>query len=238
MIVALIVAAGSGERLGAGRPKALVELAGRPLVQWSIDALTAVSAIEQIVVAMPPGAHPAPGLTPAEGVLFVDGGASRSQSVSMALAAAREHAAEADFVLVHDAARPMVTAALAETVIAALEQDSDAHAAIAAMPVTDTVKRVDPARAVHETLDRSELWAVQTPQVFRRMDLQRALDLAPEELARATDDAWLIERGGGKVIVVKASDQNLKVTTPLDLRLAELLLAERRSFTSAQRKSS
>jgi 2-C-methyl-D-erythritol 4-phosphate cytidylyltransferase len=238
MIVALIVAAGSGERLGAGRPKALVELAGRPLVQWSIDALAGVSAIEQIVVAMPPDAYPAPGLVPADGVLFVDGGASRSQSVGMALAAARQHAGEADLVLVHDAARPMVTAALAETVIAALEQDSDAHAAIAAMPVTDTVKRVDTAGAVHETLDRSELWAVQTPQVFRRGDLQRALDVAPEELARATDDAWLIERGGGKVIVVKASDENLKVTTPLDLRLAELLLAERRSFTSALRKSS
>lgn len=238
MIFALIVAAGSGERLGAGRPKALVELAGRPLVQWSIDALAGVSAIQQIVVAMPPGAYPAPGLTSADDVLFVDGGASRSQSVGMALAAAQEHAGKADLVLVHDAARPMVTAALAETVIAALDQDNDAHAAIAAMPVTDTVKRVDPAGAVHETLDRSELWAVQTPQVFRREDLQRALDVAPEELARATDDAWLIERGGGKVIVVKASDENLKVTTPLDLRLAELLLTERRSFTSAQRKSS
>ncbi len=237
MIVALIVAAGSGERLGADRPKALVELAGRPLVQWSIDALAGVSAIEQIVVAMPPGAYPAPGLAPADRLLFVDGGASRSQSVGMALAAAREHAGEADLVLVHDAARPMVTAALAETVIAALEQDPAAHAAIAAMPVTDTVKRVDPVGAVHETLDRSELWAVQTPQVFRREDLERALDVAPEELARATDDAWLIERGGGKVIVVKASDENLKVTTPLDLRLAELLLAERSSFTSAQRKS-
>ncbi|MGD1058150.1 MAG: 2-C-methyl-D-erythritol 4-phosphate cytidylyltransferase [Solirubrobacteraceae bacterium] len=238
MIVALIVAAGSGERLGAGRPKALVELAGRPLVQWSIDALAGVSAIEQVVVAMPPGMSAAPSLAPADGVLFVDGGASRSQSVGMALAGAQEHAGEADLVLVHDAARPMVTAALAETVIAALEQDSDAHAAIAAMPVTDTVKRVDSAGAVHETLDRSELWAVQTPQVFRRADLERALEVGEDELARATDDAWLIERGGGKVIVVKASDENLKVTTPLDLRLAELLLAERRSFTSAQRKSS
>jgi 2-C-methyl-D-erythritol 4-phosphate cytidylyltransferase len=238
MIVALIVAAGSGERLGADRPKALVELAGRPLVQWSIDALAAVSAVEQIVVAMPPGAYPSAGLTPADGVLFVDGGASRSQSVGMALAAAREHARDADLVLVHDAARPMVTPALAETVIAALGQDPDAHAAIAAMPVTDTVKRVDPAGAVHETLDRSELWAVQTPQVFRRADLERALDVDPDELARATDDAWLIERGGGKVIVVAASSENLKVTTPLDLRLAELLLAERHSFTSAQRKSS
>jgi 2-C-methyl-D-erythritol 4-phosphate cytidylyltransferase len=238
MILALIVAAGSGERLGAGRPKALVELAGRPLVQWSIDALAQVAAIEQIVVAMPAGTYPAPGLEPADGVLFVDGGASRSQSVSMALAAAQEHAGAADLVLVHDAARPLVTAALAEAVIAALERDRDVHAAIAAMPVTDTIKRADPAGAVHETLERSELWAVQTPQVFRRVELERALDAGADELARATDDAWLIERGGGKVIVVKASEENLKVTTPLDLQLTELLLAARGAFTGKQRKPS
>lgn len=238
MIVALIVAAGSGERLGVNRPKALVELAGRPLVQWSIDALAQISRIEQIVVAMPPGAHPAPGVEAVAGMVLVDGGGSRSESVGKALAAAHVSTGSDDLVLVHDAARPLLTPALAETVIAALEHDPYAHAAIAAMPVTDTIKRVDPAGAVHETLDRSELWAVQTPQVFRRGDLERALDLASEELGRATDDAWLIERGGGKVIVVKASDENLKVTTPLDLRLAELLLGERSTFTSAQRKSS
>jgi 2-C-methyl-D-erythritol 4-phosphate cytidylyltransferase len=238
MIVALIVAAGSGERLGAGRPKALVELAGRPLLQWSIDALQQVVGIELIVVAMPPGAYPAPGLESVDGVLFVDGGASRSQSVGKALAAARKWGGETDLVLVHDAARPMVTAALAQMVIDALGHDRDAHAAIAAMPVTDTVKRVDRAGAVHQTLDRSELWAVQTPQVFRRAELERALEAGADELARATDDAWLIERGGGKVIVVKASEENLKVTTPLDLQLAELLLAARGAATGPRRKSS
>jgi 2-C-methyl-D-erythritol 4-phosphate cytidylyltransferase len=238
MIVALIVAAGSGERLGASQPKALVELAGRPLLQWSIDALGQVSAIEQIVVAMPPGAHPALGVEPVAGMLFVDGGASRSESVHKALAAALPATGSDDLVLVHDAARPLLTPALAETVIAALQHDPDAQAAIAAMPVTDTVKRVDVAGAVRETLDRSELWAVQTPQVFRRGALEQALAAGPDELAQATDDAWLIERGGGKVLVVNASDENLKVTTPLDLRLAELLLGERSTFTSAQRKSS
>ncbi len=217
MTVALIVAAGSGERLRAGRPQALVELAGRPLVQWSIDALLQVAGMERVVVALPPGTHPPSGVT------AVDGGAVRSDSVRRALAAA----GDGDPVVVHDAARPLLTAELAEQVIAALARDEDADAAIAAVPVTDTVKRVDSAGAVSETLDRSELWAVQTPQVFRRAALERALDVPEEELARATDDAWLIERRGGKVIVVRASDENLKVTTPLDLQVAELVLAGR-----------
>jgi 2-C-methyl-D-erythritol 4-phosphate cytidylyltransferase len=225
MTVALIVAAGSGQRLGAGRPKALVELAGRALVAWSIDALLQTAGIERIVIAMPPGAAASLGLEVQQRVTVVDGGASRSDSVRRALDAA----GKPELVLVHDAARPLLTPALAESVIAALLGDPDAHAAIAAVPVTDTVKRVDSEGAVHETLERSELWAVQTPQVFRRAALERALDVHADELARATDDAGLIERGGGKVIVVHASDENLKVTTPLDLRVAELLLAERAS---------
>ena len=217
MTVALIVAAGSGERLGADRPKALVALAGRPMLEWSIDALRQLDGVRRIVVAMPPGAQ-----APA-GVLGVAGGASRSDSVRRALAAA----GEGDPVLVHDAARPLLSTALAERVIAALARDPSADAAIAARPVTDTVKRVDPTGAVLETLDRSELWAVQTPQVFRRAALERALDASAEELANATDDAWLIERGGGKVLVVAAGDENLKVTTPVDLQIAELLLTRR-----------
>jgi 2-C-methyl-D-erythritol 4-phosphate cytidylyltransferase len=225
MTVALIVAAGSGQRLGAGRPKALVELAGRALVAWSIDALLATAGIERIVIAMPPGAAASLGLEAQDRVTVVDGGASRSDSVRRALDAA----GQPELVLVHDAARPLLTPALAESVIAALAGDPDADAAIAAVPVTDTVKRVDSEGAVHETLERSELWAVQTPQVFRRTALERALDVHADELARATDDAGLIERGGGKVIVVHASDENLKVTTPLDLRVAELLLAARAS---------
>jgi 2-C-methyl-D-erythritol 4-phosphate cytidylyltransferase len=219
MAVALIVAAGSGERLGAGRPKALVELAGRPLVQWSIDALHDVDGIERIVLALPPGITSPPGVT------AVEGGATRSDSVRRALRAA----GHGDPVVVHDAARPLVTRELTEHVIAALEADPEADAAIAASPVTDTVKRVDGAGAVSETLDRSELWAVQTPQVFRRAALERALDVSPQELAMATDDAWLVERAGGRVIVVRASEENLKVTRPFDLRVAELLLGMRRA---------
>jgi 2-C-methyl-D-erythritol 4-phosphate cytidylyltransferase len=173
MTVALIVAAGRGERLGATHPKAFVVLAGQPLIQWSIDALRGVQGIEAIVLALPAGV-PAP-----EGVTAVEGGAVRSESVRRALAAAPA----GDPVLVHDAARPLLSSELAESVIAALERDASADAAIAAAPVTDTVKRVDVRGAVSETLDRGELWAVQTPQVFRRAALERALDVAPEILA-------------------------------------------------------
>lgn len=217
MTVALIVAAGSGERLGAARPKALVELAGKPMVQWSIDALREVQEIERIVVALPPGTRAPPGVT------AVEGGAVRSDSVRRALVAS----AEGDLVLVHDAARPLVTVKLAKAVIAALAEDADADAAIAAVPVTNTVKRVGEGGVVTETLDRAGLWGVQTPQVFRRVALERALDVPDELLAKATDDAWLVERAGGRVIVVRASEENLKVTTPLDLEVAALLLARR-----------
>jgi 2-C-methyl-D-erythritol 4-phosphate cytidylyltransferase len=224
MTVALIVAAGSGERLGAGGPKALVGVAGRSMLQWSLDALAAVAEIERIVVALPAGVAAPPG------VIGVEGGAVRSDSVRRALA----QAGAGDPVLVHDAARPMLTPELAEAVIAALRGDRGADAAIAAIPVTDTVKRVDADGTVRETLERSELWAVQTPQVFRREALERALAAPAHELARATDDALLIEREGGRVIVVPASDENLKVTTPLDLKLAELLLSARAGGSSAQ----
>jgi 2-C-methyl-D-erythritol 4-phosphate cytidylyltransferase len=217
LAVALIVAAGSGERLGMEGPKALVELAGRPLLQWSVDVLRALPAIEQIVVALPAGAD-AP-----EGTSGVRGGRVRSESVRLALAAA----GPGDPVLVHDAARPLLTGELAQATIGALEADETLDGAIAAVPMTDTVKRVTSDGVVGETLARDELWGVQTPQVFRRAALERALDVPDEVLAQATDDAWLIERAGGRVSVVESTRENLKVTTPHDLAVAEMLLASR-----------
>lgn len=214
MAVALIVAAGLGERLGAARPKALVELAGRPLVQWSVDVLSSVGAIEQIVVALPQGVE-----APA-GTLGIRGGVVRSESVRLALAVA----GSGDPVLVHDAARPLVSAELVQATLAAVEEDG-VDCAIAATPVTDTVKQTGADLTVTQTLDRAGLWSVQTPQVFRREALERALDVDEELLARATDDAWLVERAGGTVVVVPAPPENLKITTPLDLALAEMLLA-------------
>jgi 2-C-methyl-D-erythritol 4-phosphate cytidylyltransferase len=213
--VALLVAAGSGERLGADRPKAFVVLAGRPMLDWSVLALQAAG-IEEIVVALPPGGSAPPGC------VGVAGGATRSASVRSALRAARAD----PHVVVHDAARPLVTREHFLGAIAALEH---ADAAIAAAPMTDTVKEAGEDRRVTATLDRTRLWAIQTPQAFRRAALERALDVDDAVLARATDDAWLVERAGGTVRVVESTPENFKVTTPHDLRVAELLLGERRS---------
>jgi 2-C-methyl-D-erythritol 4-phosphate cytidylyltransferase len=219
MAVALIVAAGSGERLGLGRPKALVTLAGRSMLEWSVAALNAVPEVVEIVVALPAselGAAPA-------GTVAVAGGAARSQSVRAALLAS----AGGDPVIVHDAARPLAPPELFERALAELEA-SGADAVIAAAPVSDTIKELGTdGRTVSRTLDRDRLWAVQTPQVFRRAALERAFAGASEAaLGAATDDAWLVEQAGGVVRVVESSSDNVKITTPTDLKLAELLLAE------------
>jgi 2-C-methyl-D-erythritol 4-phosphate cytidylyltransferase len=215
--VALIVAAGRGERLGFDRPKALVPLAGRPMLEWSVDALRAVGAVEEIVIALPAehlDAAPA-------GTVAVPGGEFRSQSVRAALQAC----GAGDPVIVHDAARPLASPRLFQAALNDL-LSSGADAVIAAVPVSDTIKETgEDRRTVARTLDRASLWAVQTPQVFRRAALESALAQAEDELRTATDDAWLIERAGGQVRVLPSEQFNLKVTTELDLRLAENLLA-------------
>jgi 2-C-methyl-D-erythritol 4-phosphate cytidylyltransferase len=214
--VALIVAAGSGERLGADRPKAFVMLAGKPMVQWSVDALRAVPAIERIAVAVPAG-ESAP-----DGTVAAPGGDVRSHSVRSALSVV----GAGDPVLVHDAARPLVSTELAERAIDELER-LGCDAVVAAARVSDTIKRADGEGVVEETLERSRLWAVQTPQVFRRAALERALEADDAALAQATDDAWLVERSGGRVHVVEGPAGNLKVTTESDLRAAEAALIAR-----------
>ena len=180
------------------------------MVEWSIEALSSVC--DRVVVALPPGVD-----APA-GTIGVPGGEHRSLSVRAAL-----RAVAGDPVVVHDAARPLVTPDLVERVLAAL---ADADCAIAAAPVTDTIKEARDGEVLR-TLDRSALWAVQTPQAFRREALERALDQPEDVLAAATDDASLVEALGGTVRVVEAPRENLKVTTALDLRVAELLLGER-----------
>ena len=210
-VVGILPAAGSGERLGGSGPKAFALCGGRPLLDWSLDVLESVC--DRVVVAVPAGYE--------EGADRVVGGASRSASVRAALAAAPE----ATVAVIHDAARPLVSRELVERCIAALADGFDG--AVAAAPVSDTIKEAGPDRRVVRTLERSKLWAIQTPQVFRADVLRRALDVPDEVLAAATDDASLVEAAGGSVCVVEAPADNLKVTRPLDLELAEALLRAR-----------
>ena len=214
----MIAAAGSGQRLGAGGPKAFVELAGRPLLDWSLDAFRAAESIAEIVVAVPPGQE---GSVAERGVVAVEGGQHRSESVAIAAELCSE-----EILVVHDAARPLVTPELIDAIVERLVSDREAAAVIAAAPVTDTIKRTADGDRVEETLDRAGLWAVQTPQAFRADALRGALSDA-DSLPDATDDAMLVERQGGRVLIHSAPAENLKVTAPIDLRVAELLLAKR-----------
>jgi 2-C-methyl-D-erythritol 4-phosphate cytidylyltransferase len=215
----VIAAAGSGQRLGAGGPKAFVELAGRPMLEWALEAVRAADSVAEVIVAAPPGSE---SRVSELGVAAVAGGEHRSESVANALELAGE-----DLVVVHDAARPLVTPGLIDAVVEELAAEEGAAGVIAAAPVTDTIKEASEDGRVERTLDRSRLWAVQTPQAFRAEALREAL-ADREALAGATDEAMLVERGGGEVLIRPAPPENIKVTTPLDLRAAELLLRERR----------
>jgi 2-C-methyl-D-erythritol 4-phosphate cytidylyltransferase len=169
---------------------------------------------DRVVLAVPSGWE--------EGRDRVTGGHVRSASVRAALAAAPE----ADVVVVHDAARPLITPDLVTRCVEAVGAGWDG--AIAAAPMTDTVKEAAPRdRRVVRTLDRGVLWRIQTPQAFAAGTLRRALDVPDDILAAATDDASLVEAVGGSVCVVEAPPENIKVTTPVDLQVAEALLAAR-----------
>jgi 2-C-methyl-D-erythritol 4-phosphate cytidylyltransferase len=202
------------------------------MIEWSIDAFRACNSVRSIVVAAPPG-HV--GDLAGHDLGVVPGGATRAQSVANAL-----EAVGTEYVAIHDAARPLLTAELVEALVADLDADDKAAGVIAAAPVNDTIKRAesvtsgqssayateDRPLAIDRTEDRERLWRAQTPQVFRTDALRDALAAAerPEE---ATDEAMLLEAAGGTVLIHPVAEQNLNVTTSLDLRVAELLLAER-----------
>lgn len=212
---ALIAAAGSGERLGIDRPKAFAVLGGRPLLAESLDRLDRCPFVDAIVVAAPPEWEEpsillAEELVASKVVACVTGGRNRAESVAAALAEVPD---EALVVLVHDAARPLVGDAVVARLMAPFAEGFDG--AVPVLPVADTLKRVRDG-VVEETVDRSGLVTVQTPQAFLAPTLRRALS---GDLAGATDCASLVERAGGRVAVVEGDPRLLKITTPDDLVL-------------------
>jgi 2-C-methyl-D-erythritol 4-phosphate cytidylyltransferase len=222
--VALVLAAGRGERLGHALPKGLVPLAGRPLLLHALAALEAVDEVESLIPVVPADARgrfeqalaAAPGL--AKLAPAVVGGRERQDSVRAGLAALP---AGVELVAVHDAARPCVRA---EAVRRVIEAARATGAAILATPARDTIKRVVAGRVV-ETPPRAECWAAQTPQVFRVEILREALAKAESDGRHGTDDAQLVEALGVRVCVVPGDVDNLKITTSEDLAIAERLLA-------------
>ncbi len=214
---AVLAAAGRGERLGSDRPKAFARLGGRPLLAESLERLEGSDWIEWIVIAAPPEWEE-PSILVAEEIAatkvssVVTGGETRSESVRLAL---EEVPGDAAVVLVHDAARPLVPEDVIERVLAPLSEGWDG--AVPALPVPDTVKRVDGDR-VAETLSRSELVVAQTPQAFVAPVLREAL---AGDVSSASDCASLVEARGGRVKVVEGDRRLLKITDADDLALVE-----------------
>lgn len=219
---AIVPAAGSGSRFGAEMPKQYLPLAGRPLIHHTLAALCRCPRIDRVWVVLSPddewwGKNDWSELGPKLETLFC-GGATRAQSVANGLAAAETAAADEDWVLVHDAARPCISQAM----LAALcdELADDPVGGLLAVPVADTLKRADSAQRVAATEARDGLWQAQTPQMFRYAVLRRAL----ADAAHVTDEAGAIEALGLRPKLVCGNAGNLKVTYPADLRLAELIL--------------
>jgi 2-C-methyl-D-erythritol 4-phosphate cytidylyltransferase len=215
---AILLAAGRGERLGSDVPKALAELDGRPLLLHSLDVVRSSASISSVLVAAPLGWEGRVQALVGDGASVVTGGETRQASVAAALQALGDQKDEA-VVVSHDVARPLATAQLFDAVIAALD---GFDGAIPVIPIVDTLKRVREDEVV-ETVSREGLVRVQTPQAFRWAVLARAHASADPGGEFATDDAMLLERLGLRVAAVPGDPDNIKITTPADLRLAGLL---------------
>jgi 2-C-methyl-D-erythritol 4-phosphate cytidylyltransferase len=223
-VAVIIPAAGSGQRLGGGVPKALRTVGGRTLLEHAVTSMTSHEAIAQVVLVVPAEAVPSLAADPPASPVplrVVAGGASRQASVAQGLAAVD---ANCTIVLVHDAARPIVPQAMLARVIAAVR--GGAQAVVPGLPVVDTIKRVDERGFVIETPPRQQLRAVQTPQGFTAAAL-RAGHAAAVDGDSATDDAALAERAGFEVLVVAGDPAAMKVTTAQDVERVERLLEQR-----------
>lgn len=226
-VVAIIVAAGGGRRMGGDLPKQFLPLGGRPLLDRALAVFAASPLVDGVVLALPPflSDEVKQSYRGVEKILaVVDGGEERQDSVRNALAAVP---ADAGVILVHDAVRPFVSAQL---VARCVELAKEHGAVVPVVPVRDTVKQWDRAEQTLTTRDRSELLLAQTPQGFRREILRDAYGKAEEEGRQGTDDASLVEAAGHAVIPIPGEEGNIKITIPEDIRMAEGLLHEQPDF--------
>lgn len=226
---AIVLAAGEGRRLDGGAPKTYLPIAGRPLLLRTLDRMLSASSVEAVVVVVA-AEHKAR----CESLLRSDralrdrrwllqtGGATRQESARRGL---EQVGSDAAIVIIHDAARPFVSADLIDRCV---EAAAEKQAVVVGLPVRDTIKSVSPARWIQSTPERSTLWEIQTPQVFKRELIIDAHERAAREGAQVTDDAMVVERIGTPVYVLEGERTNFKITVPEDVWLAETLIREGR----------
>jgi 2-C-methyl-D-erythritol 4-phosphate cytidylyltransferase len=225
--IAIIPAAGTGERMGIDRKKPYLLLNQRPLLYYSITALDSIPSIAQIIVAVAPGDERFCQQQVLEkfhfnkSIQIIPGGSSRQESVRRLLERVPD---DTQLVLIHDGARPLITPELLEQAIA---ETRVWKATVLAVPVKDTIKSANDTLQIEKTISRERLWAIQTPQTFERSVIQEAHQRASQEGFIGTDDAALVERMGVQVKIVMGSYDNIKITTPEDLSVAEAFLKNR-----------
>jgi len=227
-VTAIIAGGGVGQRFGAPRGKQLAEIAGKPVLAWSTDAVAAATTVDDIVVVCDPDrvaeyAQVISGaLTTQKQIRFVAGGASRQDSVEAGI----READDAAIVIVHDGARPLVSPDIVDAAVGMLRSDSALAGVVVGHPAIDTIKRVD-GSVILETPNRAQYWIAQTPQVFWRATLSDALAAARNDDYVGTDDSSLVERMGGRVAMVEGGRDNIKVTVSEDRYFAEHVLDAR-----------
>jgi 2-C-methyl-D-erythritol 4-phosphate cytidylyltransferase len=220
----ILLSAGQGERLKAGQPKGLVALGGKSLLERSLDIFTGFESLEQLVVVMPRGHEDALGRA-RPSVILTTGAATRGASVRNGLRCLKP---ETEWIMIHDAARPLASQRLLDRVWEAMNFEGGV---VPVLPVADTIKTVDDQGQVVGTLDRQQLRRIQTPQGFHGPTLRRAYHQAEQKGWEATDDAGLLERAGFPIRTVDGEEMNFKITTPHDFALAQACLVCAEFFT-------